>query len=73
MGEVINPSEALNTVPTVVQSDGKYAIVVDYLDLQIVKRDLFQKKGFFQNILDVVIIVPGFEQGMSKSRVEEGK
>ena len=56
---------------SLVQSDGKYAIVVDYLDLQLVKRDLFQKKGFFQNILDVVIIVPGFEQGMSKSRVEK--
>ena len=57
---------------SLVQSDGKYAIVVDYLDLQFVKRDLFEKKGFFQNILDVVIIVPGSEQGMFKSRTEKG-
>ena len=46
---------------TLVQSEGKYAIVVENLDLLLVQRHLFQKQGFFQNILDVVIIVPESE------------
>ena len=53
---------------SLVQSEGKYAIVVEKnLDLQLVERNLFQKQGgFFQNILDVVIIVPSGSEDTAK-------
>ena len=45
-----------------IQSEGKYAVIVENSDQKSVEMNLFSEQNFFHNILDVVIIFPRSEE-----------